>query len=471
MLSEPTGRKGDLVHAPHASALPSRARRLADRAGLWLRERGILQLAALLGLGVAILANRLGGGRPARERRLADRVARTLGRLRGPFAKLGQFASLRVDVVSPALREALSALRDEVPPFPFHVIRSEVERELAAPLGALFREVDPSPLGAASIAQVHAARLHDGREVAIKVQYPWLARSLGRELALVRLTVALVAGPGAARAPWLGEFARAVREELDFAREAAAAGAIAANLASERQVVVPAVIASHSRGRVLTMERLPTLRLAELGARGVPVRAVLDTIVRAYARQIFEDGLFHADPHPGNLFVVDEPAATTAPRVLFLDFGLCHRLSPELTRELRQGILALLGRDLDGFVAGMGRIGAVAPGAEPGVRAAVASVFDELDGAPGGALALSGTRVLALKDRAKQLLYETPGLVLPNDLLLYAKTLSYLFALAREIAPDVDPMPATVPWLLRFLAKRDEAPIRPASAAAGPGGG
>jgi hypothetical protein len=105
----------------------------------------------------------------------------------------------------------------------------------------------------------------------------------------------------------------------------------------------------------------------------------------------------------------------------------------------------------------MTRIGAVAPGAEPHVREAVATVFARLAGEAGGPLALSGARVLALKDEAKRLLYETPGLSLPSDLLLYAKTLSYLFALAREIAPDVDPMPLTVPWLLRFLAVREEA--------------
>jgi predicted unusual protein kinase regulating ubiquinone biosynthesis (AarF/ABC1/UbiB family) len=199
---------------------------------------------------------------------------------------------------------------------------------------------------------------------------------------------------------------------------------------------------------------------------------VLETIVRAYARQIFEHGLFHADPHPGNLFVIDEPEAKRAPRVLFVDFGLSKRLGPALRRELRQGILALLRRDLDAFVAGMSRIGAVAPGAEPGVRDAVGAVFARLAGEAGSPLTLSGARVLSLKDEAKRLLYETPGLALPNDLLLYAKTLSYLFALARELAPEVDPMPLTVPWLLKFLTARDPAaPTRLASAGAGPGAG
>ncbi len=421
-----------------------------------------MQLVALAGLALSALAIRLG---PARDRqlRLARRLASTLGRLRGPFAKLGQFAALRVDSVAPETRAALEPLRDRVPPLAFHWIRAQIEAELGEPLSILYREFDPTPLGAASIAQVHAAVLPDGRPVAVKVQYPWLARSLPADLALLRLGVRTLAGGAAARAPWLAEFAGGLAEELDFVREAALAREIAANLASEPRVVVPHVIESHSTARVLTMERLPTVPLDALDARRIPRKPVLETIVRAYARQIFEDGLFHADPHPGNLFVIDEPEAKLSPRVLFVDFGLCKRLDPALTRELRLGILALLRRDLDAFVAGMVRIGAVAPGAEPRVREAVASVFARLSGETASPLALSGSRVLALKDEAKRLLYETPGLALPSDLLLYAKTLSYLFALARELAPEVDPMPLTVPWLLRFLAVRD---AEPTSAAA-----
>jgi ubiquinone biosynthesis protein len=453
---------------PSASAAPARG---PGRLRIRLRELGVAQLAELLGLAVAALVLWITGA-PKRWQRLALRAARSFGRLRGPFAKLGQFAALRVDGVAPELRAALEPLRDRVPPIPFPWIRAQVERELGAELANLYREFDPHPLGAASIAQVHAAVLPDGRPVAVKVQYPWLARSLPVDLALLRLGVRAALGRRAAAAPWLAEFESGLTEELDFVREAEVAREIAANLADEPRVAVPAAIGSHSSARVLTMQRWPTVALSSLDARGIPKRAVLETIVRAYARQIFEHGLFHADPHPGNLFVIDEPEAKRAPRVLFVDFGLSKRLDPALRRELRQGILALLRRDLDAFVAGMSRIGAVAPGAEPGVRDAVGAVFARLAGEAGSPLTLSGARVLSLKDEAKRLLYETPGLALPNDLLLYAKTLSYLFALARELAPEVDPMPLTVPWLLKFLTARDPAaPTRLASAGAGPGAG
>jgi predicted unusual protein kinase regulating ubiquinone biosynthesis (AarF/ABC1/UbiB family) len=143
--------------------------------------------------------------------------------------------------------------------------------------------------------------------------------------------------------------------------------------------------------------------------------------------------------------------------VLFVDFGLSQRLAPELRRELRAGILALLNGKLDDFVAGMQRLGMITAGAEPGVRSAVAAMFARIRSEGPSALALSGERVLALKQEAQALLFATPGLALTPDLLLYAKTVGSLFALGRELAPEVDVMKLAVPYLLRFLATREPA--------------
>jgi ubiquinone biosynthesis protein len=181
---------------------------------------------------------------------------------------------------------------------------------------------------------------------------------------------------------------------------------------------------------------------------------VLEILGRAYARQVFVDGLFHADPHPGNLFVLDEPSAAERPRVLFVDFGLSRRLDPKLRQELRQGIYAVMQRDIEGFLAAMQRMGMIARGHESEVRTAVTGMFERLQGSD-GALGFAGSEVLSLKNEAKALLGETPGLVLPNDLLLYAKTMSYLFALGDELAPEVDLLKISLPHLLRFLAERD----------------
>jgi len=459
-----------------------------------LRALGIgpaLRLAALAAvLGVSHLAGALGdrlrpaarraGRREARQARAAARVVRSLGRLRGSWVKLGQFAALRYDVLPEPWRAGLASLQDRVEPQPFERIRARVELELGAPLETLFSEFDPVPLGTASLAQAHRARLPGGEEVAVKVQHPGLEEALPGDLALLRRLTAAWARRGRGRLDaqrLVEEFAAGLREELDFEREARVAAELAANLAFEPGIVVPAVVASHSTRRVLTMEYRPAVRIDDRAALirlGVAPRAVLEILARGYAKQIFVDGLFHADPHPGNLFVLDEPQAASRPRVLFVDFGLSRRLAPELRRELRRGLLAVLQGDVPAFLAGMDRMGMVAPGGHAAVEAAVRAMFERLRG-EGAPLGLAGERVLALKDEAKRLLQETEGLQLPNDLLLYAKTLSYLFALGSRLDPELDLMRLALPYLLRFLAEPEDAAagLRPAGAepGAGPAGG
>jgi len=441
-----------------------------------LRATGVEPVARLLfcfaGIGLRELAGRAGDRlrapgaratrRAMRERRAGAAVAATLGTLKGAFVKLGQFAALRYDVLPAWLREGLSSLHDRVPALPFATVLAVVESELACPLGDAYAWFSPEPIGAASIAQVHRARLPSGEDVAVKVQHPWLEASLPADLGLLRaLLDAWTWLSGRSRATGrrlFDEFAATLREELDFLREAEVAGEIARNLSFEPQIVVPAVVPALTTRRVLTMSfhaAVPVTDRVGLARLGVSPTAILAILARAYAKQVFEDGLFHADPHPGNLFVLDEPGAAVHPRVLFVDFGLSRRLEPGLRHEMRQGLFALLQRDLERFVGGMDRMGMIAPGAQAAVRAAVAAMFERLRRAGGSPLGLSGDQVLSLKDEAKQLLQDTPGLQLPNDLLLYAKTLSYLFALGAELDPSVDLVKISVPYLLKFLAARE----------------
>lgn len=419
-----------------------------------LRRRGLLAPLLLAGVAAASAPDLLRSP-PRRRARIAARVARTLGRLKGPWAKAGQFAALRHDVLDPEVRAALAALRDRVPPLPLRAVRRVVEKELGGPLETRFRSFGEEPLGAASIAQAHPAELHDGTPVVVKVQYPWLRESLPRDLRLVRrlLRLALAGGSPVNFDRLFSEFTSGLREELDFRREARVADEIRRNLSSEPGVVVPRVHPELSTARVLVLDRHPAIPIddrAALARRGVDPRAVLEILARAYARQVFLDGLFHADPHPGNLFVIDEPGAAERPRVLFVDFGLSKRLDPTLREEMRRGLMALLARDLEGFLDGMERSGMIAPGARPGVRRAVEGILPRLgSGLPAD---LGGEGVLALVEEARRRVQETPGLQLPGELLLYARTLAWIFRLGRELAPEADLLRLTLPYLLRFLS-------------------
>ncbi|HKA15749.1 MAG TPA: AarF/UbiB family protein [Myxococcota bacterium] len=431
-----------------------------------LRPTGLPQIALLAwaalaagsDLAVAWAARRLRADRYAAsaERRAMRTAVGALGLLKGPFAKLGQFGAIRVDLLPEEVTTALKALRDRVPPLPFERIRAVVEAELGRALESAFAEFEVQPLGAASIAQAHRALLPGGEPVVVKVQYPWLAASLETDLWIARGLFRWFGGRHSGADALFREFGDGLREELDFEREARAGAEIAANLAGDPSVLVPEVIASHSTRRVLTMRHHPAVGIGDragLERLGVAPRAVLELLARAYCAQVFGDGLFHADPHPGNLFVLDEPGAATHPRLLFVDFGLSRRLEPALRRELRLGILALLQRDLPAFLDGMERIGAIAPGHRDDVAQSVGTMFERIRSH--GGLAAGGAQVISMKDEAVVLLRQTPGLRLPVDLLHYAKTLSYVFSLGAELDAEVDMMKLCLPPLLRFLAARD----------------
>jgi len=438
---------------------PARVRGIRER----LRASGVEPVARLAWCWMCARA-RIAASAPGSARReranaaSARQIARAAAKLKGAFAKAGQLALLRADLLPAPAREAFRALESRVDPLPVAAIERALERELGTPLARAFASFDPAPIGAASIAQVHRARLHDDTDVAVKVQYPWIEAALPADLSLVRFALARMVRDRAALEPIDRALAESLADELDFEREARVASEIAANLADLPNVVVPRAIASHSTRRVLTMTYHPRIDLRDASAlreRGIAPERVVETLVHAYARMTFRDGLFHADPHPGNLYVLDEPGASGTPRVLFLDFGLSRRLAPELRRALRRALHAVLARDAQTLVERMDEMGMIASGAHEGVARAVGAMFERI-AAQGGALALSGGQVLGLADAAKQLLAETPGLALPGDLLLYAKTQAYLFAFARELAPEVDPMRIALPYVLRFLAERDE---------------
>jgi predicted unusual protein kinase regulating ubiquinone biosynthesis (AarF/ABC1/UbiB family) len=278
------------------------------------------------------------------HRKSAERIYETAIQLQGLLIKVGQMMGTRADIFPDEYIEVLSRLHDTVPPRPYRVIREVIERELGAPIAAIFSELNPTPIASASLAQVHRGRLHDGREVAVKVQYPEIAEIVRVDLKNVRL-LAIIASRVIRDFDFSAvadEMATNVPLELDFINEGQNAEATARNFEGQDDIVVPRIYWEHSTKRVLTMEFMDGIKITDFAgmeAAGIDRQAVAKLLVESYARQIFTHGFFHADPHPGNLFV--QPG----PKLVIVDFGLAKQLPPEFLRGFVRLTTALFTRD------------------------------------------------------------------------------------------------------------------------------
>jgi ubiquinone biosynthesis protein len=336
--SEELGRAlaGRLTPIVQAARSTPRAARIAGEAA---RVMGAYRWHAVIASQLSPEAAAL--ERTAVDRRAAERVAELCLELRGAWLKIGQFASTRRDLLPPAWTEALSRLQDSVPPVPFESIAARVEAELGAPLAALFASFEETPIAAASLAQVHGAVLPDGTRVAVKVQVPGVEELVEGDLHLLSLLAGSLGElvRGIDLAPIAREVSRSVREELDYRREAERTRRMAADLAGDRAVHVPRVIADLSSARVLVLERIDGERLTDHLDRTGGNPAVLTALVRTYASQILSLGRFQADPHPGNFLV--EPDG----RLALLDFGAIETLADEERRGYAALVAAMIARD------------------------------------------------------------------------------------------------------------------------------
>ena len=365
----------------------------------------------------------------------AEALAHDLEALGPTFIKLGQVLSGRTDVLPPAYIAALARLQDQVAPFSFADVERIVEAELGVKISKAYGMFEAEPIAAASLGQVHRAALRDGRMVAVKVQRPEAHEQVTADLEALAEIAAFLdkrtdAGARYHFSDLIAEFRRTLLEELDYANEAANLRTLGANLAKFTDIIVPQPVADYSTSRVLTMDYVlgtKVTALSPLTRMDVEAERLGRELVRAYLHQIVVDGFFHADPHPGNVFITDDR------KVALVDLGMVGRLSDRTQDRLLALLMAAaeghgdeaadtlieLGERLDGF-------------SEPALRRDVVDVVTKFQNAPLADLEV-GRLLLDVNQRAS-----AHGLRPPSDLALLGKTLLNLDAVARALSPNLD---------------------------------
>src|SRR5262245_60882663 len=282
----------------------------------------------------------------ARRRADAELVARTMGEMKGALMKFGQMVSFISEDIPAEYRAALASLQAAAPPLDFPLVRDVLEHELGKPLERAFARFETEPLAAASIGQVHRARLPDGADVVVKVQYPGVADAIAADLANVGVLYRFVAlmYPALDPAPVVAELRARVTEELDYTREAENQQRFADRFAGHAWIHVPGVVREYSTARVLTSEHVNGRRFADAVAAPDELRQKwCDSIYHFVFSSILEAGMFNGDPHPGNYLFHDDG------RVTFLDFGCVKYFPPQMLADWKRLVLSHMSADPEAF--------------------------------------------------------------------------------------------------------------------------
>jgi len=397
------------------------------------------------------------GMRPRRPRGERLRVAlETLGPI---YVKFGQVLSTRRDLVPPDIADELALLQDRVPPFPSDEAAAIIHEALGDAPENLFAQFERDPVASASIAQVHFAVLHDGREVAVKVLRPGMRDAIERDLSLMRSLAALVerlAPDGRRLKPRevVAEFDKYLHDELDLVREAANCSQLRRNFGPgtgrEHLLRVPEVIWEYCATPVFTMQRMygvPVSQVARLQALGVDIPRLARPGVEIFFMQVFTDGFFHADMHPGNIYVSDEP--DTLGQYIALDFGIVGSLSEFDKNYLAQNFLAFFRRDYR-RVAQLHIESGWVPAAtrEEELEGAVRAVCEPYFDRPLAEISL-GQVLLRLFQTSRRFHVE-----IQPQLVLLQKTLLNVEGMGRELDPDLDLWQTAKPFLERWMHER-----------------
>jgi predicted unusual protein kinase regulating ubiquinone biosynthesis (AarF/ABC1/UbiB family) len=388
--------------------------------------------------------------------RAARAMYATAIRLEGLLIKASQFIATRADVLPDEWVSTLAGLHDRVPPRPFEMIRGQIERELGRPLAETYVDFDPRPLASASLAQVHRARLKDGRDVAVKVQYPGIEGIVRADLRNLTFVLRWLA--------WLErdfdyrilmrEALKYVPMELDFVHEAENASTMRRNFAADRAVMIPEVYREFTTRRVLTMEFAPGIKITDiegLERAGIDKHAVAQKLVEVFCEQVLRDGFFHADPHPGNILVQPGPV------LVLLDFGLAKDFPPAFRDGLVRLTFSILTNNREGVVSAFSDLGFRTRNGSPDTLLALSDLFL--------GNTLKAKKAYADKELIEQFSEELPRAIkanpvveVPADVLLVSRMMGLLSGLGKSLDSQVDLFSTIMPYAQRLMTPAAAAP-------------
>ncbi|WP_127509735.1 ABC1 kinase family protein [Paenibacillus humicus] len=412
-------------------------------------------------------------------RTTGERIRSFLQELGPAFVKLGQIASTRHDLLPADIVEELRQLQDKVPPFSFEEARRVIEEELGAPLESVFLEFGREPVAAASIGQVHYARLLSGEEVAVKIQRPGIRKIVDTDLEIL-LDLARIAEN---RLQWAAQYqaaelveelAASLAAELDYTLEGRSAERIAAQFKDNPRVRVPAIYWDLSSKRVLTMEFMRGIQLHDrekLRREGYELKAIAESVAGVILEQVFVSGLFHADPHPGNILVMERPEAAPGkpvpeadkqkPVIGLLDFGMTGRLTPGMKGHFASLVIALRRQSTDGVIKAIDEMGLIPEDADwRELRRDVDKLREKYYQVPFSEISLGESVTdlfhVSYKHRIR----------MPSDFMLLGKALLTLEGVITALDPEFSVVSVAEPFGRRLLLERLH-PGRLAESAAG----
>ena len=429
--------------------------------------------------------------RSQRVRKIAIKYRSLAIQMGGVLIKVGQFLSARVDIMPGEITDELAGLQDEVPSEPFDDIRSVVETEFSMPLLDIFNEFEPVPLAAASLGQAHLATLRITKEqaeklnasvnadditdgitypVVVKIQRPNIENIIATDLAAIRTV-----GNWIKRYPpirkranipgLISEFTRTLYEEIDYLAEGRNAETFAANFSNDSGVLVPKVIWTHTTKRVLTLQDVRGIKITdydEITAAGINKSEVASRLLNNYLKQFFEDGFFHADPHPGNLFVKPivqlEPSSKDKDWLLtFIDFGMVGRMRPEIRDGLRELLIGIGLQDASRVVKSYQILGILLPGADISLlEKAESAMFKRFWGK--GMDELTHINIEEIHDFAyefRDILYNMP-FQLPQDLIFLGRAVGILSGMCIGLDPQINIFEHLGPFTQKIIAEETQ---------------